>query len=208
MQVSFLRKKYKPGESSGQGQQIVWHPEHMDDFTLWKAFRSGDEQALVAIFDKFTRPLYNYGHKLVADTELVKDAVQELFIELWESRDRLGDTDSIRFYLYKSLRRKLHKLKAKSERRLFGTLYIQSNTTEPSPEFVIIADQTSAETKEQLMRMLGKLSRRQHEAIFLRYFEELNCDQIAAVMDLSKQGVYNVLHHALNQLKGMVRDEG
>jgi len=49
--------------------------------------------------------------------------------------------------------------------------------------------------------MLTKLTKRQHEAIFLRYFEELNCDEIASVMNLSKQAVYNLLHHALLELK-------
>jgi RNA polymerase sigma factor (sigma-70 family) len=59
----------------------------------------------------------------------------------------------------------------------------------------------SIEERERIMNMLRRLTRRQHEAIFLRYFDELNCDQIAAVMDLSKQAVYNLIHHALGELK-------
>lgn len=202
MQESFIKKKYNPTEGSDRLRELVLHPEHMDDLMLWKAFRSGDEKALITIFDRFTKPMYNYGYKIVGESELVKDGIQELFIEIWQNRARLGDTDSIKFYLFKSLRRKLIRLKSKSENRLFGSLSIDYNKeVSPSHEFVLITEQMSLERKEKVMLMLDKLTKRQHEAIFLRYFDELNCDQIAAVMELSKQAVYNLIHHALDQLK-------
>lgn len=202
MQESFIKKKYRPTEGSDRLRELVLHPQHMDDLMLWKAFRSGDEKALITIFDRFTKPMYNYGYKIVGESELVKDGIQELFIEIWHNRARLGDTDSIKFYLFKSLRRKLVRLKAKSENRLFGSLSIDYNKeVSPSHEFVLITEQMTLERKEKVMLMLNKLTKRQHEAIFLRYFEELNCDQIAAVMELSKQAVYNLIHHALDQLK-------
>lgn len=204
VQSSFLKKKIKP-ESADQTQELVWHPEHMDDSILWKAFRSGDEKALITIFDRFTKPLYNYGYKIIGDKEIVKDAVQELFIEIWQNRSRLGDTDSIKFYLLKSLRRKLVRLQSKTISRIFGSLSFDYQTEiTPSHEFVLISEQVSIERRQQVMAMLSKLTRRQQEAIFLRYFEELNGEQIALVMSLSKQAVYNLLHHALDQLKSMI----
>ena len=49
--------------------------------------------------------------------------------------------------------------------------------------------------------MVNKLTPRKKEAIYLRYFDELTCDQIADIMQLSKQGVYNIIHRALTELK-------
>lgn len=196
------KKKYSLVKGSEPLLELIMHPEYMDDLILWKAFRSGNEKALITIFDRFTKPLYNYGYKIVGESELVKDCIQELFIEMWQNRARLGDTDSIKFYLFKSLRRKLVRSKTKSQSRIFNSLSIDyNNEVSPSHEFVLISEQISLEKKEKLMMMLNKLTKRQHEAIFLRYFEELNCEQIAAVMELSKQAVYNLLHHALDQLK-------
>lgn len=37
--------------------------------------------------------------------------------------------------------------------------------------------------------------------MYLRYFDELTCDQIAMIMQLSKQAVYNLIHHSLRELK-------
>ena len=205
MQVSFQKKKLKDAEGSELRKEIVWHPEHINDLLLWKAFRSGDEKALVTIYDRFTDLLYNYGCKIIGDGELVKDSIQELFIEIWQNRTRLGDTDSIKFYLLKSLRRKLIRSKAKSKGLLLKFFLDSNKDVTPSHEFVLIAEQISAERKDQVLRMLDQLTKREREAVFLRYFEELNCDEIAEVMTLRKQVVYNLLHHALQQLKKSVK---
>jgi RNA polymerase sigma factor (sigma-70 family) len=66
---------------------------------------------------------------------------------------------------------------------------------------VLIDEQKLLDKKRKVMRMLNQLSKRQQEVLFLRYFEELNCDQIAAVMNIGKQAVYNLIHHALEELK-------
>jgi RNA polymerase sigma factor (sigma-70 family) len=200
--VQVFKKISKPTEETERHQELVWHPEHMDDSLLWKAFRGGDEKALMIIFDRFVQPMYNYGYKIVGESELVKDSVQELLIEIWQNRARLGETDSIKFYLFKSLRRKLIRIKAKSGNRLLKSLsFDYSNEVVPSHEFVLVAEQLSLERKAQVMSMLDKLTKREREAIFLRYFEELTCDQIGQVMELNKQTVYNLLHHALEHLK-------
>jgi RNA polymerase sigma factor (sigma-70 family) len=202
VQEPFLKKEFKPTEGSASQRNLILHPQHIDDLMLWRAFRSGDEKAFITIFNQFTKLMYNYGYKIIGDSELVKDGIQELFMEIWQNRARLGDVDSIKFYLFKSLRRKLVRSKVKSQNRLFGRLSNEYNKEPfPSHEFVLISEQISVEKKETVMIMLNKLTKRQHEAVFLRYFEELNCDQIAAVMGLSKQAVYNLIHHALDELK-------
>lgn len=202
MHTSFRDKKDKGVEGAAQKRELVLHPQHMDDLTLWKAFRSGDEKALITIFDRFTTPMYNYGYKIVGEPELVKDGIQDLFIEMWNNRQRLGDTDSIKAYLFKSIRRKLLRLKQKSGNRILRSLSLDSyHDAAPSHEFVMIAEQVSIEKKEKVMAMLKTLTKRQQEAIFLRYFDELNCDQIATVMNLRKQAVYNLINHALDQLR-------
>jgi RNA polymerase sigma factor (sigma-70 family) len=202
VQGSFYKPQFGSSGVQEQSLQVVLHPDHMDDLTLWRAFRAGDEKALITIFGRFTKLMFNYGYKITGDRELVKDAIQELFIEIWQNRERLRDTDSIKYYLYKSLRRKVVRIKNRSENRLFRTFSDADNSeVSPSPEYLLIDEQISAERREKVCTMLSKLTRRKKEAIYLRYFEELTCDQIADIMQLSKQGVYNIIHHALMELK-------
>ena len=189
-------------EESHEVREIVLLPEHINDATLWKAFRSGDEKALVTIFDKFTKPLFNYGYKIAGDSDLVKDTIQELFIEIWQKRELLGETDSIKYYLYKALRRRLAR-SINSGNRIFTTLPPEEEISEvsPSPELTIINEQVAREQSERLSSMFNTLTKRQKEVMFLRYFEELSCDQISMVMKLSKQAVYNLIHNSIQHLK-------
>lgn len=183
---------------------LVLHPDHIDDSTLWDAFRSGDEKALVHIFDRYANPLFNYGRKIATDDAVVKDAVQELFIVIWKQRRQLGDTDCIKSYLFKSLRRRLVRSLSRIKDKLFSPL---SSTSEyigkvvPSHEVLIIARQISEEKRAHILKMMERLTRRQQEVLFLRYFEEMSCDEIAEVMGLSRQAVYNLVHKALRELR-------
>src|SRR5690606_14004714 len=80
-----------------------------EEVVLWKAFRGGDEVAFSEIARKYYRSLFGYGIKFSSDREFVKDCIQDLFMELWSKRESIGDTDFVKFYLFKSLRRKIHK---------------------------------------------------------------------------------------------------
>lgn len=185
-------------------KELVFHPDHLDDRSLWDAFRSGDEKALVHIFDRYANPLINYGRKIAADEDLVKDAVQELFIVIWRKRHRLSETDCIKSYLFKSLRRKLVRSLSRIKDKLLSPLSIPGDYSEkvvPSHEVLIIARQVSEEKRAQVLKMMAGLTRRQQEALFLRYFEEMSCDDMAEVMGMSRQAIYNLLHKALKNLR-------
>ena len=149
-QEPIIKTNHDSTEGSEHVHGLVLHPKHMNDLALWKAFKSGDEKAFMTIFDRSTKPMYNYGCKVIGDGELVKDAIQELFIEVWQTRSRLRDTDSIKFYLFKCLRRKLIKLKTKSEKQHYGNLSVECNEdASPSYEFLLISEQIELEKKEK-----------------------------------------------------------
>jgi RNA polymerase sigma factor (sigma-70 family) len=185
-----------------EGKLHLFRPDHMSDGALWNSFRKGDEKAFAIIFDRNVKLLYNYGMKITVDSILVKDSVQELFIELWKNHQNLGETDSIKFYLYKSIRRKL--IRAKSRKSLNGFVKLPmeySHESIPSAECDMVDAQTSIEKKQQITQLLNTLSKRQREAVFLRYFEEMEYEKIASVMELSKQVVYNLVNRAIASLR-------
>ena len=183
---------------------FIFHPKHIDDELLWKAFKHGDEHALMTIFDRFSQPMYNYGYKIWNNSEGVKDSIQELFIELWKNRTRLSDTDAIKPYLFKSLRRKLLREKLSSRVVLWLRLFTSEEGVEQSDEFKLIEGQESDLQRKKIDKILNEhLTDRQREAIFLRYYEEMDYDNIAAVMNLKKQVVYNLINKALERLRSV-----
>lgn len=173
------------------------HPDHLEDGILWDAFRKGDDRALVTIFDRYAQSLYNYGCKILVDRESVKDHVQDLFLDLCRKRGKLGATYAIKFYLFKALRRKL--IRSKLKARLISL--ITSDLTTPSAEADLIDKESIEHQQRVLEHRLTRLTNRQREAIFLRYYEELSFDKIAEIMDLRKQSIYNLINESLTILE-------
>src|SRR5690554_7926932 len=83
---------------------------------LWTSFKNGDDSALARIFTKYADQLYAYGLKIINDEALVKDCIQDVFIQLIEKRETLVITSKTQIYLFKSLRNKLFE-ELRSEKR-------------------------------------------------------------------------------------------
>lgn len=171
------------------------------DHELWAAFQQGEETACTHLFHIYYNDLYNYGLKIAGDEAFVQDSIQELFITLWRTRDRLGQVKALKPYLMKSLRRSL--LRAMTQRRnnRLKMLSVPMPDIVFSPEEVAIRHETSGARKDFLLLQLNNLSRRQREVIYLRYYDELSYDEIAQVMGLHYQSVMNHLHRALKALR-------
>ena len=81
--------------------------DKISDKDLWESFKRDDSEALSCIYEQNVQLLFRYGKKFTSDNELVKDTIQDLFFDLIRTRKNLGSTDSIKFYLIASFRRKL-----------------------------------------------------------------------------------------------------
>ncbi len=174
-----------------------------EDHELWNAFRKGDEGAFAQITRIHYRSLFSYGVKFSRDREFIKDCIQDLFLELWAKRESLGDTGFIKFYLIKSLRRKIYREGSRRNRI--------TEEAEPDWESDIPADKSieqkliELETDEarwlQLNRQIGLLPKRQQEAIYLKFFENLSNEAIAEVMSISRQAVANLIYRTIRELR-------
>jgi len=78
-----------------------------DDTKVWEDFKKGDKNSLSTIYHDNVNFLYRYGKKFCLDNELIKDTIQDLFFDLIRTRENLGSTDNIRFYLIKAFRNRL-----------------------------------------------------------------------------------------------------
>ncbi len=131
-----------------------------DESKVWKEFKSGSKEAFFRIYINYVNVLYNYGRKIIHDKDLVEDCIQDLFIEIWESREKLSDTNSIKYYLLKAMRIKIFKELNKKNKHLDKNALSENYDFNIvfSYEVELINEQLSAEQKEKLSKVLGKLS--------------------------------------------------
>jgi len=140
---------------------------------------------------------------LIGDRPAIKDAVQDLYLTLWNKRANLSEVHSVQSYLLSSLRRRLMRLKQKSQNRMERNRDYSDGLFEVSinKEDLIIHREIRQEQKEQLFRAIEELSSRQREVLFLRYYHGLNNPEIAEVLDINPQSVRNQISRTLGTLK-------
>ena len=169
---------------------------------LWEDFRTGDAHALATLFEAHYDALYNYGVKLTSDEELVKDCIQNLFQKLWRRRDGLRPVQVVKAYLFKALRRHLgDETKLLRQHRHLLPNYTDSFEVVYSHEEFLIAQQSDSEQSTQLLTALNQLSKRQREALYLKFFDGFSYERIAEVMSLNIQSVRNLVFNALKAVR-------
>lgn len=178
----------------------------MNDTDLWRNFRSGDDAAFSMLYRSYIEILYKYGHKLTPDSQLVEDSIQDMFVELWNSRQRLSDTDSIKFYLFRVLRRKITQNPLSRSTAGIDILSYEQKFFSTSAESQLIASENEGARTRMLGKALLKLPPRQQEVVNLRYYHEFNHRQIANIMNISLQSVHNILQKSMKGLRGILSD--
>lgn len=175
----------------------------IDDSQLWDDLRAGKKSALKVIYDQEFQYLFNYGRKIFQRTELVEDSIHDLFVEIWQRHDSLGPTDSIRRYLATSLRRKIVSvLKKESKSQSVDSFDTIPFDVELAIDEVIIAQELNEEQAAQLKRAFEKLTAKQKEILYLRFYQGLDYEQIADVLDMKYQSLRNAVSRAIKNLRG------
>lgn len=173
---------------------------------VWELFLRGERDALAKIYRNNLDSLYNYGMHLCFDSERVKDCIQDLFRDLWQDRQHLAATvHNLRYYLLSSLRRRLLRSLQKDRRNLSRLSSRQFDfDIVPPHESMLIADEMSNERKARLKRGIAVLTRRQREVVYLRFYQNLSYNEIAELMAMKTESVYNLISKAIGALKDAV----
>ena len=173
---------------------------------LWKSFLKGDDKSFSLIYQQYIDGLFLYGSKLSADRELVRDCIQEIFIDLFLKRKKVSrDIINLKSYLFVSLRNCMVKKMGKS--RMFES--VDGNEDEIEVPFHIeyefrdhlIELEISNEISEKLHAGIQNLPPRQKEIIYLKFEEEMDYPDIARMLKISVESARKLLYRALLTLR-------
>lgn len=176
------------------------------DIQLWNAFRAGSRDALDYIFKQHASNLFAYGSRFTKDHDHVLDLIQDLFVELWNRRQSLSETDSIKFYLLKSLRRRITRavLGMKRFETVAEDMRVLEESIDFSAEHFLIMHETEELQRARLRRAIEGLTKRQRESIYLKFFQGLDNAAVASVMGLSPASVSTLVSQAIRALRAVV----
>jgi RNA polymerase sigma factor (sigma-70 family) len=172
----------------------------MTEQELWQLFRNGDKDAFGKIFSCHYKELYKYGRKLNISPEVLDDCIQDLFLELWQRKSKLPEVQSVKGYLFKSLKFSL--IKSTRNQLKFEDVDTEINHhVEFSYERMLIEEQQQQEDHQKLLEGINLLPPRQQEALYLKYMNELAYEEISEMMGISKQAAINLIYKSVKSLR-------
>jgi RNA polymerase sigma factor (sigma-70 family) len=179
--------------------------QHYEDL-LWADIQKGKEKALADLFLLYYDHLFNYGIKIVGNKDFIKDCIQELFLTIWDRRVYINEAYSVKSYLFSSLRRTVFR-RLKKQRAMYerNQKYAEDFFQEVlNVEELMVYFEVKKEKKIKLEKAITQLGGRQKEVIFLKFFDGLSNAEIADVMGINRQSVYNHVSGAIQSLQEFI----
>ena len=162
--------------------------------------RAGDEAAFEAMFRAYYDPLCRHVAPYLGSRDAAEDAVQGLFVRIWEDRARWVVSD-LGHYLYTAVRRRAisQVRRIAVQRRAAPLLVLEeiggAGRALPDAEF------DAEELRRRLERVLDTLPPRTRAAFVLSRREGLSYQQVAARMAISPKTVGVHIGRALAALR-------
>ncbi len=175
----------------------------IDDRRLFKKVKKGDVKSLEILFERYYNPLANFAFLFLKDEETSKGIISELFISIWEKRESIVIRDSLKSYLYKSVRNAVISLKRKEKWTAVSFEEIEINKIETiTPETLLL----NKEFDEKVENLLLDLPKKAGLVFRMKKIDGLRYKEIATILDISEKTVENHIGNAVKRLKSILEE--
>jgi RNA polymerase sigma factor (sigma-70 family) len=123
---------------------------------------------------------------------------------MWKNNIDLASVTNLRPYLLKGLRRQIINILELKYSQMDKVKIEENLSIEFSPEDYYIQSQVEEELRNKVLDALNNLSRKQREAIYLRFFEDLGYLEIAEIMNINLQSAKNNVQRGLDSLRDVL----
>lgn len=174
---------------------------------LWISLLNGNKKALAALYLKNHQMLFKYGYRITPKEDFVEDCIQELFLRIWEKHSSLSEARCVKAYLCISMRRTIFKnLRKQRNQKDRNQVYAKERDRQPqSMEELLIEIEHDREVQEKLKKAINSLSKSGRKVIYLKYYNGMSNSEIANVMDIKRQSVYNHVSEAIRAMQQFVK---
>ncbi|MFD2035128.1 RNA polymerase sigma factor [Belliella marina] len=171
-----------------------------DDIVHWKKIIEGDIDSYKFFYEKYVDDLFSYGKKFLSDEEEVKDAIHDLFIDLYSYKSKLSKDITVKYYLLFSLK---NKIIANTKKKAFSLRFQHDipGNVDLNQEEKCINKESDAALLKRMHLELDKLPDRQKEAVYLKYSQNLTYEEIARLMGVNTATCRTLIYRSIKQLR-------
>lgn len=153
----------------------------------------GDESAFRQLVLQYSGLLYTYVYKHIESKETTEELVQDVFFQIWNTREALREIRNFRTYLYVVSRNQaLNALKKMAREYQQHQQYRQLEQVSEPDENVMAREMQLSIIEEAI----ENLPAQQKKAWILSRRQKLTYQQVAQEMGISKETVKTYLQHA------------
>lgn len=153
------------------------------------------------IYNRHIDALLSYGIGLGFPRELIKDAIQDIFYKLSLKRRELEKVDNIKHYLFRMLKNRLLDLSKSTIQTQEIEEYQNTFVIRVTVLDRMIAREDSQAIAHKVESLLNRLTDRQREAVYLRFTQEMDYEEIASLLDISSQAARNLIFKAMRRMR-------
>jgi RNA polymerase sigma-70 factor (sigma-E family) len=158
------------------------------------AMRAEDAAVAVgALYQATAVGLIRLAYVILGDRHAAEDVVQDAFCNLFRRWDRLSHVQGAEYYVRVAV---LNACRSTLRRRVVRSRRVLYELPAPSVEAAILG----SEERDELIRAVDRLPRRQRETLILSYYLDLPDDEIATLMGVGMSSVRSARHRALETL--------
>lgn len=176
-----------------------------DDETLMCRVRDdGDLDAFETLVHRYQVPARRIFISYFGRSEDIEDLVQELFLKIFQNRNRYRSHDKFRAWFYRIALNLAHdewRKRTRRKRRYFQFFLHMKREYENPDRYAQDSGIIMGDTVDLLEKFIHSLPPRQKQILILRYVEDMSLNEIAEMLGLKLGSVKSTLHHAQNKLK-------
>ena len=170
--------------------------ERNEDHTLFILLKKRDKEAFSMIYQKYHRYLYSLALKYLKSVQMAEDAVQHVFVKLWESTAGIHIEINLKNYLYTMTKNYILNM-IRDHKEAVSLNYMKAQIDLPADE-EIIREVEEKQMHEMLYKYIEQLPPQKKE-ICMRKLETSDSNQeIADKMGIS---VHTVKSHYQESLR-------
>lgn len=168
----------------------------LDDPALAQRIKQGDTEAFKAFFERYHGLLYGYLRRRSLPAPACEDLIQNAFLTIWERRDEIDETKSLRSFLFKiGYTRALNYFRDNA--KFADSTQIDDAVSPAAP------DHEAAYTlmTRTLQAAVASLPERRRAVFELCFLQEMTYREAADILDISIKTVENQMGHALKTIR-------
>jgi RNA polymerase sigma-70 factor (ECF subfamily) len=178
----------------------------MEDKELIQKYFAGDEASFQDLVKRYVKPIYNFVHSSVRDSQQAEDITQDVFIKVWTHLKRFDSAKNFKVWIYTIARNSVFDFLRKKKTVPFSFLEKEDEVYDvpdlgPLPDKILAL----ADSGEKLDAALQKIPVNYREVLILYYQNGFNFREIAEILKTSANTIKSRHLRALAMLKKLLK---